>query len=189
MYTIDDLIQQCGRQNAMAVLPGLFIKINTSSAEEKKPIIEYDYEGVFSISSFTITNILIQELIQKNVRDNKHLTYMLNDLLSLLSLFYDCRNTIDVSDVDYIVFSYLGDFQLRIKNTSAIDKPYGQSLYLDIQALRIELIDEHTMQIWKRNYMVFRNGVKIIGCYFLFKYVANFMGYNWDWNFRRIIGI
>jgi hypothetical protein len=189
MYSIDKLIQQCGRQNAMSILPRLFIKINTSSAEEKKAILEYEYDGVFSLSSFTITNILIQELIQKNVQNNKHLTNMLNDLLSFVSLFYDCRNRIDVSDVDYIVVSYLGDFQLRFKNTSSIDKPYGNALYLDIQALRIELIDEQTMQIWKRNYMVFRNGVKIIGCYILFKYVANFMGYNWDWNFRKMIGM
>ena len=187
MYTIDNLIQQCGRQNAISILPGLFIKINTSSAEEKKPMIEYDYEGVFSISSFTLTNILIQELIQQNSRDNKHLTKMLEDLVSIVALFYDCRNSIDISDVDYIVISYLGDFQLRFKNTMAIDKPYGKALYLDIQSLRIALIDEQTMQIWKRNYMVFRTGVKIIGGYFLFKYVANFMGFNW--NFRRMIGM
>ena len=92
MYTIDDLIQQCGRQNAISILPELFIKINTSSAEEKKPMIEYDYEGVFSISSFTLTNVLIEELIQKSARDNKHLTYMLSDLVAIVSLFYDCRN-------------------------------------------------------------------------------------------------
>ena len=189
MYTIHDLIQQCGRQNAISILPGLFIKINTSSAEEKKPILEYEYDGVFSISSFTLTNILIEELIQKSVRDNKHLTYMLNDLVSIVALFYDCRNSIDVSDVDYIVFSYLGDFQLRFKNTTSIDKPYGKALYLDIQSLRIALIDEQTMQIWKRNYMVFRTGVKVIGGYFLFKYVANYMGFGLNWNFRKLIGM
>lgn len=186
-YSIDELIQQCGRQNANSILPGLFIKINTSSAEEKKPILEYEYDGVFTTSSFTLTNILIQELIQKSARDNKHLSYMLIDLVAIVSLFYDCRNSIDVSDVDYIVFSYLGDFQLRFKNTCAVDKPYGKALYLDIQSLRIALIDEHTMQIWHRNYIVFRNGVKMIGGYFLFKYVANFMGLNW--NFRRLIGM
>ena len=186
-YSIDELIQQCGRQNAISILPGLFININTSSAEEKKPIIEYEYEGVFSTSSFTLTNILIQELIQKSARDNKHLSYMLSDLVAIVALFYDCRNSIDVSDVDYIVFSYLGDFQLRFKNTCAVDKPYGKALYLDIQSLRIALIDEHTTQIWQRNYMVFRNGVKMIGGYFLFKYVANFMGFNF--NFRRMIGM
>ena len=189
MYTIDDLIQQCGRQNAISILPGLFIKINTSSAKEKKPMIEYDYEGVFSISSFTLTNILIQELIQQNTRDNKHLTKMLEDLVSIVALFYDSRNSIDVSDVDYIVISYLGDFQLRFKNTTSIDKPYGKALYLDTQSLRIALIDEHTMQIWKRNYMVFRTGVKVIGGYFLFKYVANYMGFGLNWNFRKLIGM
>ena len=150
-------------------------------------MIEYDYEGVFSISSFTLTNILIQELIQHNTRDNNHLTKMLEELVSIVALFYDSRNSIDVSDVDYIVISYLGDFQLRFKNTTSIDKPYGKALYLDIQSLRIALIDEQTMQIWKRNYMVFRTGVKVIGGYFLFKYVANFMGFNF--NFRRMIGM
>ena len=41
VYSIDKLIQQCGRQNAMDNLPNLFIKINTDSAIEKKPILEY----------------------------------------------------------------------------------------------------------------------------------------------------
>jgi len=188
VYSIDKLIQQCGRQNAMDNLPNLFIKINTDSAIEKKPILEYEYDGHLDLLCYSGINNLIQKHIQGFTKDNKHLNYMLNDLISIVSLFYDCRNSIDVSDVDYIVISYLGDFQLRFKNTTSTNKPYGKALYLEIQSLRIALIDEHTMQIWRRNYMVFNNGVKVLGGYFVFKYILNFFGIN-HYNWRGLIGI
>lgn len=188
VYAIEKLIQQCGHENAMAILPGLFIKINTESAIEKKPILEYEYDGHLNLLSCSVPNTLIQEYIEKFAKDNKHLTNMLNDVISIVGLFYDCRNIIDVSDVDYIVISYLGDFQLRFKNTTSTNKPYGKALYLDIQSFRIALIDEHTMQIWRRNYMVFRNGVKVLGGYLVFKYVLNFFGINY-YNWRGLIGM
>jgi len=188
VYSIDKLIQQCGHANSMDILPGLFIKINTSSAVEKKPILEYEYDGHVDLLCYSNTNKLIQENVEKSARDNKHLTEMLNDLITIVSLFYDCRNSIDVSDVDYIVISYLGDFQLRFKNTTSTNKPYGKALYLEIQSLRIALIDERTMQIWRRNYMVFNNGVKVLGGYFVFKYVLNFFGINY-YNWKGLIGM
>ena len=184
VYSIDKLIKQCGRQTAMNILPELFIKINTASAKEKKPVLEYEYDGHLEVSSYSDINKLIQKYIQK-FGDS---TDMLNNLDPIVAIFYDCRNNINVVDVDYIVISYLGDFQLRFKNTISTDKPYGRSLYLEIQSLRIALIDEHTKQIWRRNYMVFNNGVKVIGGYLLFKYVLNFFGINY-YNWRGLIGM
>lgn len=188
IYAIDKLIQQCGKESSVSILPGLFIKINSTSAVEKKPILEYEYDGHLSLSCYSDINKLIQEHIKNFARDNQNLTEILNELISIIGLFYDCRNSIDASDVDYIVISYLGDFQLRFKNTTSTNKPYGKALYLEIQSLRIALIDEHTMQIWRRNYMVFRNGVKVLSGYFIFKYVLNFFGINY-YNWRGLIGM
>lgn len=183
VYSIDNLIQQCGKQTAMDILPSLFIKINTSSAVEKMSMLDYEYDVFFNISSYMVTNELIKAYINK-----ENSTEYVQELMSVISLFYNCRNSIDSADVDYIVISYLGDFQVRFKNKSATDKPYGKSLYLDMQSLRIALIDEYTMQIWRRNYMVFRNGIKMIGGYFAFNYVLNYFGINY-YNWRGLIGI
>ena len=188
VYPIDKLIQQCGWQTAIDILPGLFIKINSASAVEKASILEYDYEGHFNILYYSFINTSIQEYIQKTSKNNKHLLETLIDLKAIMALFYDCRNSIDVAEVDYIVISYLGDFQLRFKNTMSTNKPSGTALYLDIQSLRIALIDENTMQIWRRNYMVFKNGVKVISGYFVLKYVLNYFGIDY-YNWRGLIGI
>ena len=43
---IDELINKCGKQFIVDLLPKLFININTASAEDKSSMIDYHYNGV-----------------------------------------------------------------------------------------------------------------------------------------------
>ena len=47
---------------------------------------------------------------------------------------------------------------------------------------------QDNIEIWHRNYMVFKNGVKVISGYFVLKYVLNYFGIDY-YNWRGLIGI
>ena len=192
MYSIDKLITYCGRQFAIDLIPSLFIKISTASAEEKKVLIDFEYnnknDGI-GMPTFTF----IRDVINTESFKNKHMNDILSDLTTVMRLFEEFKADIDIDNVDYIVFSYLGDFQLRFKNLASKEEPFGKTLYLDIQTVRIALIDEQIHRKWLYSYSIFRNGLAFFSGYFVFKYCANYMGVGlkWfsGWNFRKLIGI
>ena len=184
MYSIDQLITYCGRKFALDLIPSLFIKISTASAEEKKVLIDFEYNNK-NDSSVMPTFRFISDVINTESFKNKHMVDILSDLTTIMRLFEDFKTTIDINNVDYIVISYLGDFQLRFKNLASKEEPFGKALYLDIQTVRIALIDEQIRRKWLYSYSIFRNGLVFFSGYFVFKYCANF----WGWDFRKLIGI
>ena len=181
MYSIDQLITYCGRQFAVDLIPSLFIKISTASAEEKKVLIDFEYNNK-NMPTFTF----ISDVIKTESTKNKHMVDILSDLTTIMRLFEEFNTNIDINNVDYIVISYLGDFQLRFKNLASKEEPFGKALYLDIQTVRIALIDEQIRRKWLYSYSIFRNGLVFFSGYFVFKYCANFFG---GWDFRKLIGI
>jgi hypothetical protein len=184
MYSIDQLITYCGRQFALDLIPSLFIKISTASAEEKKVLIDLEYNNK-NDGNVMPTFTFISDVINVESFKNKHLVDILCDLTTIMRLFEEYNTKIDIYNVDYIVFSYLGDFQLRFKNRTAKEEPFGKALYLDIQTVRIALIDEQIRRKWLYSYSIFKNGLAVFSGYFVFRYCANFLG----WDFRKLIGI
>ncbi len=185
MYSIDQLITYCGRKFAIDLIPSLFIKISTASAEEKKVLIDFEYNNK-NDSSVMPTFTFISDVINTESFKNKHMVDILSDLTTIMRLFEEFKATIDIHNVDYIVISYLGDFQLRFKNLASKEEPFGKALYLDIQTVRIALIDEQIRRKWLYSYSIFRNGLAFFSGYFVFKYCVNFMR---GWDFRKLIGI
>ena len=184
---IDQLINKCGRQFIVDLLPKLFININTASAEDKPSLIDSDYNGLnlsFPLLSLADTNT------NTNTNTNK-LSYLHEhyaDIRTIISLFHDCKDELDISSFDYIVFSYLGDFIVRYKNQETAKSHIGKSLYLDIQSVRIALVDEHTERTWNKYYNLFNYTVKYVGGLFVFGFTFNFVRHNF-YNMRRMIGL
>ena len=202
MYSsIDNLVQQCGRPFITDLLPSLFIKINTSSVETSQVFLDLDYNG----SSVSDINNITKYVIDKKLETNSKLTFeIMSDLATVIELFNSCisntgsnsvsnsvSNTdIGIDTVDYIVFSYLGKFEIRLKNTASKNNQFGKSFYLDIQTVRISLIDEQTKRAWAKYYTIFNNGFKVVGGYIIFRYVLNFFNFTGlnSFNFNRLIG-
>lgn len=203
MYSsIDNLVQQCGRPFITDLLPSLFIKINTSSVETSQVFLDLDYNG----SSISDINNITKYVIEKKLETNSKLTFeIISDLATVIELFNSCisdtgsntdsdtgSNTdsdMGIDTVDYIVFSYLGKFEIRLKNTASKNNQFGKSFYLDIQTVRISLIDEQTKRAWARYYTIFNNGFKVVGGYLIFRYLSNFFNFTGlnSFNFKRLI--
>ena len=107
---IDKLINKCGRQFIVDLLPRLFININTASAEDKPSMIDYDYNSL-KLSSPLLS--LADTNTNTNTNNNngfsqKYLQEHYTDINTIISLFCYCKGEIDISSFDYVVFSYLG---------------------------------------------------------------------------------
>ena len=175
---IDELINKCGRQFIVDLLPRLFININTASAEDKPAMIDYHYNGVKLTSpllSLADTNI---DTNNNKGLSQQYLQEHYTDINTIINLFCYCKGEIDISSFDYVVFSYLGDFIVRYKNKNTANQPIGKSLYLDIQSVRIALVDEYTEKTWNKYYVFFNKGVKYVGGLFIFGFAFRFFHQN-----------
>lgn len=175
---IDELINKCGRQFIVDLLPRLFININTDSAEDKPVMIDYHYNGL------KLTSPLLS-LADTNINTNnnkglsqKYLQEHYSDINTIINLFCYCKGEIDISSFDYVVFSYLGDFIVRYKNKNTAYQPIGKSLYLDIQSVRIALVDEYTEKTWNKYYVFFNKGLKYVGGLLIFGFAFRFFHQN-----------
>ena len=198
---VNQLINKCGSQYIVELLPKLFIDINTASAEEKRALIDSDYNN-FKLNSPLISLLDTNTNTNKNKNNNKcfsqqYLQDHYDDINTIISLFCNSRDEIDIASFDYIVFSYLGDFIVRYKNPDTANQPIGKSLYLDIQSVRIALIDEYTEKTWNKYYVFFNKGIKYVGGLFVFGFAFRFFyqnfhnvfnGYN-GFNNRRMISL
>ena len=92
MYSIDQLITYCGRQFAVDLIPSLFIKISTASAEEKKVLIDFEYNNK-NMPTFTF----ISDVIKTESTKNKHMVDILSDLTTIMLLFEEFKTNIDKS--------------------------------------------------------------------------------------------
>jgi hypothetical protein len=173
MYSsIDNLVYQCGQSFIVDLLPSLFTKIDTTSAEEKEAIMDFDYNGSLISTYNDISNYAEQNLKDTNIKIIFDTMY---DLTTVINLCNECKSksTIDIETVDYIVISNLGHFNVRCKNVNSVNNQFKKSLYLDMQSVRIALIDEQTRRTWERYSKMFRNGAKIFCGYFIFRYFLN----------------
>jgi hypothetical protein len=203
---IDQLINKCGSQSIVELLPKLFIDINTASAEEKTALIDSDYNN-FKLNSplISLLDTNINTNTNKNINNNKGLSQQYlqehyNDINTIISLFFNSKDELDIDSFDYIVFSYLGDFIVRYKNQYTANQPIGKSLYLDIQSVRIALVDEYTEKTWNKYYVFFNKGIKYVGGLFVLGFAFRFFhqnifnGFNGfnifnGYNNRRMIGL
>ena len=141
------LIDKCGKQKALNLLPSLFITVDTEKVDTKNIICENDY--------FINPQNVVDALYKNNcANDYKNMIEIIHNLAPIVELFHEMA--IDKAMYDSVVISYLGKKHLRFKNKS--DKKFGKTLYLDVQTVRIALTDMQTKQTVSK---IFGNGLKL----------------------------
>ena len=144
------LIDKCGKQKVINLLPSLFITIDTKKVDTENIICENDY---FINPKSTVDALYI--LFKSEYADNyENMIEIIHNLAPIVELFHEMA--IDKAMYDSVVISYLGKKHLRFKNKS--DKKFGKTLYLDVQTVRIALTDMQTKQTVSR---YFGNGLKL----------------------------
>jgi hypothetical protein len=181
---IDQLIKKCGRQYIVDLIPSLFIQINTASAKDKTALFDYTYVGNTLNTIPNMYSYIQQDITSKQ----QHIKEHLDDIQTIINICYDCKQELDIASFDYVVFSYLGDFTVKYENQVSDYKSSGKSLYLDIQAVRIALVDENIRQQWDKYYSIFNTGIKFLGGLFLFRFTYNYFG-NYFYGMRKMIGM
>ncbi len=129
------LIDKCGKQKALNLLPSLFITIDTEKVDSENIICENDY--------FINPQHVVDALYKSDCADDyENMIEIIHNLAPIVVLFHEMA--IDKAMYDSVVISYLGKKHLRFKNKS--DKKFGKTLYLDVQTVRIALTDLQTKQ-------------------------------------------
>ena len=141
------LIENCGKQKVINLLPSLFITIDTEKVDAENIICENDY----FINPQNVVNTLYKS---KYADDYEIMIEMIHNLAPIVGLFHEIA--IDKAMYDAVVISYLGKKHLRFKNKS--DKKFGKTLYLDVQTVRIALTD---MQMKQTVSTLFGTGLKL----------------------------
>jgi len=180
---IDQLITKCGRQFMIDMLPSLFIEINTSSAKDKTALFDYTYNGQFLNKIPDMETYIKQGITSKQDHIREHL----EDIQTIIDIFSECKDKLNIDNYDYVVFSYLGDFTVKYENQAQLGSS-GKSLYLDIQAVRIALVDDMIRKQWNNYYSIFNSGIKYIAGFFLFKFGYNYLG-NYFYTMKKMIGM
>jgi hypothetical protein len=187
---IDQLISKCGRQFIIDMLPSLFIEINTYSAKDKTALFDYTYLGK-SLNKIPDLETYIKQGVTSK---QEHVKEHLEDIQTIIDIFSECKDKSNIDIYDYVVFSYLGDFTVKYENqVSDYKNPdkslyFGKSLYLDIQAVRIALIDEIIRRQWTGYYNIFNTGIKYIGGLILFKFSYSYLG-SYFYAMKKMIGM
>ena len=162
---IKNLIEKCGKNNVLKILPSLFIMIDTEKIENNPLLCDTDY--------FAESQTIIDDLYKKLHTSNyEKMVETIHDIAYIIELFHEIA--IDKAMVDSVVITYLGQNCVRYKNLS--EKRYGKTLYLDVHAVRIAVTDMQTEQTVSR---YFRNGLKICFGAFIFSFLhKNLRGVN-----------
>lgn len=180
---IGQLINRCGRQFMIDMLPSLFIEINTYSAKDKTSLFDYTYIGNSLNKIPDLETYIKQDISSKE----QHIKEHLEDIQTIIDIFSECKDKICIDNYNYVVFSYLGDFTVKYENQVGLGSS-GKSLYLDIQAVRIALIDEIIRKQWIGYYSLFNIGIKYITGLFLFRIGYNYLG-NYFYSMKKMIGM
>ena len=172
---IKQLIEKCGKSKVIDILPSLFITIDTDKIKDSDIVCDNDYivnpngttEALYI--QFKNSNGTFTQLYNKNVttQNYKKMIETMCDITPIVELFNEIE--IDKASVDSVIISYLGKNSIRYKNNS--EKKVGKSLYLDVHAVRIALIDMQTKQTVCR---IFGNGLKICVGAFLFSFLYRY---------------
>jgi hypothetical protein len=150
------LIEKCGTQKVINLLPSLFITIDTDKIETKNIICENDY----FINPKKVVDALYKS---EDADDYETMMKIIQNLAPIVELFHEMA--IDKAMYDSVVISYLGKKHLQFKNKS--DKKFGKTLYLDVQSVRIALTDIQTKQTVSR---IFGTGLKLFAGTLLFSF-------------------
>jgi len=141
------LIDKCGKQKVINLLPSLFITVDTEKIDAENIICENDY----FINPQNVVNALYKS---KYADDYENMIEIIYNVAPIVELFHEMA--IDKAMYDSVVISYLGKKHLRFKNKS--DKKFGKTLYLDVQTVRIALTDMQTKQTVSK---IFGTGLKL----------------------------
>jgi hypothetical protein len=162
--SLQNLIDKCGIQKVINLLPSLFITIDTEKVDAENIICENDY----FINPQNVVNALYRS---DCAYDYEIMIEMIHNLAPIVELFHEIA--IDKAMYDSVVISYLGKKHLRFNNKS--DKKFGKTLYLDVQTVRIALTD---MQMKQTVSTLFRTGLKLCIGTVLFSlfHIHNFCG-------------
>jgi hypothetical protein len=141
------LIDKCGKQKVINLLPSLFITIDTENVDTENIICENDY--------FINPQNVVDALYKNEYANNyENMIEIIHNLAPIVEMFHEMA--IDKAMYDSVVISYLGKKHLRFKNKS--DKKFGKTLYLDVQTVRIALTDMQTKQTVST---IFGTGLKL----------------------------
>jgi hypothetical protein len=160
------LINEIGRTFVIDNFVNYAIDISTSKALEAPNTFEYNLnlkngDGFFHIYS------IIHNLKQNNEFAKLDKDYELTCVLELFNIIIN-MNVIDLEKYDYFVISNMGKYNVQFAINSGKDATIGKTLYLDIQAIRIAIIDEQVNNKFNFYYNIFNYGVKFfIGGYLL----------------------
>ena len=154
--SIKNLIEKCGKENVINLLPSLFITIDTEKIEKNQLLCDNDYFVNPQQSIDALYNNL----------------YLTDDYEKMVQTIYDIA-AIDKAMVDSVIITYLGKSCVRYKNKS--EKHFGKSLYLDVHAVRIALTDMQTEQTICR---FIGNGFKLCVGAFLFSVLHKHTSWN-----------
>lgn len=170
---IKQLIEKCGKSKVIDILPSLFITIDTDKIKDSDIVCDNDYivnpNGTTEALYIQFKNSNGTFTYNKNVttQNYKKMIETMCDITPIVELFNEIE--IDKASVDSVIISYLGKNSIRYKNTSKTK--IGKSLYLDVHAVRIAMIDMQTKQTVCR---IFGNGLKICVGAFLFSFLHRY---------------
>jgi hypothetical protein len=145
--SLQNLINKCGTQKVINLLPSLFITVDTDKIDTENIICENDY----FMNPQNVVNVLYKS---DCAYDYEIMIEMIHNLAPIVELFHEMA--IDKAMYDSVVISYLGKKHLRFNNKS--DKKFGKTLYLDVHTVRIALTDMQTKQTISR---IFGTGLKL----------------------------
>jgi hypothetical protein len=163
--SIKSLIEKCGKENVVSLLPSLFIMISTKKIEKNQLLCDNDY----FVNPQQSIDALYNNLHLTD--DYEKLVETIHDIAPILELFHEIA--IDKAMVDSVIITYLGKSCVRYKNKS--EKNFGKSLYLDVHAVRIALTDMQTEQTVCR---FIGNGFKLCVGAFLFSILHKHTSWN-----------
>jgi hypothetical protein len=188
MYkTLPTLIKEIGNNFVIDNFASYTIEFSSSKALEASNTFEFRLnikkeDRFFHI--FSIIHSLKQNIEFTKLDNNQELVYVL-DLFNIVIN----KGVIDFDKYDFFVISNMGKYNVRFVINSGKDMDIGKSLYLDIQSIRIAIIDELVNNKFNYYFNIFNYGLKsFIGGYLLSYFItgkvipstfmlSNFMAY------------
>lgn len=160
--TLPDLVAKIGDSFVMNRLASYTINIDTSKALDIDNVFDFDLD-VEKDTLIPIINSLKRDS-QFNKLDD------INDMLCVLEFIDKLLNycVFDFRKVDYFVISNAGKYNVRLAIKPEKKMKTGNTLYIDIQSVRIAIIDELVTNKFNYYYNIFNYGIKgVIGGYIL----------------------
>lgn len=151
---LPDLVEQIGDKFIINRLATYTIHIDTDKALNAENV--FDFE--FDIEKDTMVPIMdsLKQNSQFTKLDDK------NDMLCALRLIDKILNfcLLGLTNVDYFLISNAGNYNVRLAIKPENKRNTGNTLYLDIQSIRIAIIDQLVTNKFNNIYNIFDYGIK-----------------------------